>query len=46
MKRSLIMIDINTASLIIMLSSFSACVVLGLVCALEDFKICKGILKE
>ena len=40
------MIDINTASLIFMLSSFTACMVLGLVCAIEDFKICKRIMKD
>jgi len=39
------MIDINTASLLFMISSFSACVVLGLVCAIEDFKICKKLLR-
>ena len=40
------MIDINNASLIIMLSSLSACIILGVICAIEDFKICKRLIKD
>jgi len=40
------MIDINNASLIIMLSSFTACIILGVICAIEDFKIIKRMMKN
>ena len=40
------MIDINSASLIIMLSSLSACIILGVICAIDDFKICKRLIKD
>ena len=37
------MIDINTASMLFMVSSFTACVVLGVVCLVEDLKIFKRV---
>tara|TARA_R110002074_G_C12010439_1_gene615344 strand:- start:116 stop:238 length:123 start_codon:yes stop_codon:yes gene_type:complete len=40
------MIDINIASLTIMGVSMASITVLGLVCAIEDFKIIKRIMKN
>ena len=40
------MIDINNASLIIMGVSMVGITVLGVICAIEDFKICKRLIKD
>jgi hypothetical protein len=40
------MIDINNASLVIMCVSMASIVILGLVCAIEDFKIIKRMMKD
>ena len=44
--RFLKLIDINSASLIIMGVSMISITVLGVICAIEDFKICKRLIKD